>query len=104
MLFNKKKKLVRFNITPKGFAYFPRRYIEDQVDSLNLFEGCERLRKNFDSDCMTDIVMAAQMKSLVPVVAFLSHKEAFEVFDGKALLSKFDIYRDDAGDDAEDNS
>ena len=100
----KKKKPVRFEIASKGYAYFPRRYIEDQVDALGLFEGCGHLRKSFDSDCMTDIVMAAQMKSLVPVVAFLSRKEAFEVFEGRALLSKFDIDRDDAGNDAEGDS
>lgn len=104
-MFKKRRKAAgQIHVTPKGHAYFTRKHIEEQVDKLGLFEGCERLRKYFDSDRVTDIVMAADMKDLVPVVALLPFREAHEVFEGRALLAKLDVDGDDAGDDAEDDA
>lgn len=104
-MFNRKRKASkRVTVTPNGYSYFPRKHIETQVTELGLFEGCEHLREHFDSDCFTDIVMAADMKDLVPVVTLLPFREAYDVFEGRALLSKLDVNRDDAGDDAENDS
>lgn len=89
-------------ITPKGYAYFTKKHIIDQFEELGMIETKQEALL-FEPEQITDIVMIAQRKDMIPVVTFLPWENAHKVFEGVSMLISVDVHEDicnDGGDDA----